>query len=40
MATVKAAVISPEVQQLRYWVRGDNGSFKKVTVLLGKQNAV
>ncbi len=30
MATVKAAVVSPEVKQLRYWVRGDKGSFKKV----------
>ena len=30
MATVKAAVVSPEVRQLRYWVRGDKGSFKKV----------
>ncbi|KAI9830755.1 MAG: hypothetical protein M1819_005420 [Sarea resinae] len=29
MATVKAAVVSPEVAQLRYWVRGDKGSFKK-----------
>ncbi|KAA6411967.1 MAG: NAD binding Rossmann fold protein [Lasallia pustulata] len=29
MATVKASVISPEVKQLRYWVRGDKGSFKK-----------
>ncbi|MCJ1362464.1 hypothetical protein MMC16_001567 [Acarospora aff. strigata] len=29
MATVKAAVVSPEINQLRYWVRGDKGSFKK-----------
>ncbi|KAI9818383.1 MAG: hypothetical protein M1827_000441 [Pycnora praestabilis] len=29
MATVKAAVVSPEVEQLRYWVRGTEGSFKK-----------
>jgi len=29
LATVKAAVISPETEQLRYWVRGDKGSFKK-----------
>lgn len=35
MATVKAAVVSPEVKQLRYWVRGDKGSFKKVCILLG-----
>ena len=34
MATVKAAVISPEVEQLRFWVRGDKGSFKKVLHLL------
>ena len=27
--TVKAGVVSPEVNQLRYWVRGDKGSFKK-----------
>lgn len=33
MATVKAAVVSPEVNQLRYWVRGDKGSFKKVCSL-------
>ncbi|KAL9074169.1 MAG: hypothetical protein Q9157_004468 [Trypethelium eluteriae] len=29
LATVKAAVISPETAQLRYWVRGTKGSFKK-----------
>ncbi|KIW16719.1 hypothetical protein PV08_03908 [Exophiala spinifera] len=29
LATVKAGVVSPEVQQLRFWVRGVNGSFKK-----------
>ncbi|KAI9661744.1 MAG: hypothetical protein M1821_008983 [Bathelium mastoideum] len=29
LATVKAAVISPETSQLRYWVRGTKGSFKK-----------
>ncbi|KAL8916724.1 MAG: hypothetical protein Q9172_006179 [Xanthocarpia lactea] len=29
MATVKVAVISPEVQQLRFWVRGEKGSYKK-----------
>ncbi|KAL9111103.1 MAG: hypothetical protein Q9227_004366 [Pyrenula ochraceoflavens] len=28
-AIIKAAVVSPEVRQLRYWVRGDKGSFKK-----------
>lgn len=28
-AIAKAAVVSPEVNQLRYWVRGDKGSFKK-----------
>lgn len=29
LATVKAGVISPEVEQLRYWVRGTKGSLKK-----------
>ncbi|KAJ9494757.1 hypothetical protein H2202_009833 [Exophiala xenobiotica] len=29
LATVKAGVVSPEVNQLRFWVRGVNGSFKK-----------
>lgn len=29
LATVKAGVVSPEVEQLRYWVRGTKGSFKK-----------
>jgi predicted dehydrogenase len=29
LATVKAGVVSPEVNQLRYWVRGDKGSFRK-----------
>ena len=31
LATVKAAVVSPEENQLRYWVRGDQGSYRKVT---------
>lgn len=30
LVTAKAGVVSPEVEQLRYWVRGTNGSFKKV----------
>ena len=30
LATVKAGVVSPEVKQLRYWVRGTKGSYKKV----------
>ena len=30
LATVKAAVVSPEEKQLRYWVRGTKGSYKKV----------
>ena len=30
LAIVKAAVVSPEVKQLRYWVRGTKGSYKKV----------
>ncbi|EXJ90671.1 hypothetical protein A1O1_03775 [Capronia coronata CBS 617.96] len=29
LATVKAGVVSPEVNQLRFWVRGVKGSFKK-----------
>lgn len=31
LATVKAAVVSPEEAQLRYWVRGEKGSYKKVS---------
>ncbi len=30
LVTAKASVISPEEQQLRFWVRGAKGSFKKV----------
>lgn len=30
MVTAKAAVVSPEVEQLRFWARGEEGSFKKV----------
>ncbi|KAI9762664.1 MAG: hypothetical protein M4579_000282 [Chaenotheca gracillima] len=29
LATVKASVISPEKNQLRYWIRGEKGSYKK-----------
>ncbi|KAL8890937.1 MAG: hypothetical protein Q9192_005808 [Flavoplaca navasiana] len=29
MATVKVAVVSPEEKQLRFWVRGESGSYKK-----------
>lgn len=29
LATVKAGVVSPETEQLRYWVRGTKGGFKK-----------
>ncbi|KAL1646049.1 hypothetical protein SLS58_003469 [Diplodia intermedia] len=29
LATARAAVLSAEEEQLRYWVRGDKGSFKK-----------
>jgi len=32
MVTVKAAIISPETEQLHYWVRGTEGSFKKFGV--------
>ena len=31
LATVKAAVVSAEFEQLRYWVRGEQGSYKKVS---------
>jgi predicted dehydrogenase len=30
LVTAKAGVVSPEEKQLRYWVRGEKGSFKKV----------
>lgn len=30
LATVKVGVVSPEVNQLRYWIRGEMGSYKKV----------
>ncbi|KAF2764693.1 NAD(P)-binding protein [Teratosphaeria nubilosa] len=29
LVTVKAGVVSPEVEQLRYWIKGTTGSFKK-----------
>jgi len=29
LCTAKAAVVSPETRQLRYWIRGERGSFKK-----------
>jgi predicted dehydrogenase len=29
LVTAKATVVSPEEEQLRFWVRGDKGSFKK-----------
>jgi predicted dehydrogenase len=29
LVTAKAAVVSPEENQLRFWVRGEKGSFKK-----------
>lgn len=29
LVTVKAGVVSPEINQLRFWVRGEKGSFKK-----------
>ena len=31
LATVKAGVVSPEKSQLRFWVRGVKGSYKKVS---------
>jgi predicted dehydrogenase len=32
MVTTKATVVSPEDKQLRFWVRGEKGSFKKVRI--------
>ncbi|TKA79636.1 hypothetical protein B0A55_03424, partial [Friedmanniomyces simplex] len=32
MVTVKAAIVSPETEQLHFWVRGTTGSFKKFGV--------
>ncbi|KAI9774542.1 MAG: hypothetical protein M1840_002790 [Geoglossum simile] len=29
LGTVKVGIVSPEVEQLRFWVRGERGSFKK-----------
>lgn len=34
LVTAKAGVVSPEEKQLRYWVRGEKGSFKKVRNLI------
>ena len=31
LATVKVGVVSPEEDQLRFWVRGEKGSYKKVS---------
>lgn len=31
VVTAKAGVVSPEEEQLRYWVKGTKGSFKKVS---------
>jgi predicted dehydrogenase len=30
LATAKAAVVSPQEKQLRFWVKGTEGTFKKV----------
>lgn len=32
LVTAKAGVVSPEEEQLRFWVRGEKGSFKKVGI--------
>lgn len=37
LVTVKAGVVSPETEQLRFWVRGTKGSFKKVRVSGGNR---
>ncbi|KAL9006102.1 MAG: hypothetical protein Q9180_009769, partial [Flavoplaca navasiana] len=34
IATVKVAVVSPEEKQLRFWVRGESGSYKKACSIL------
>ncbi|KAM5485300.1 hypothetical protein McanCB56680_002222 [Microsporum canis] len=34
LVTAKSAVISPEEKQLRFWIRGEKGSFKKVCTLI------
>lgn len=34
LATIKTGVVSPEVNQLRFWVRGVKGSYKKVCCFL------
>ena len=39
LATVKAGVVSAEVKQLRFWVRGENGSYKKASSSCGIPNA-
>lgn len=35
LVTAKAGVVSPEEEQLRFWVRGEKGSFKKVCCIFG-----
>lgn len=35
LVTVKSSVLSAEEEQLRFWVRGEKGSFKKVCGLCG-----
>lgn len=30
LVTAKAGVVSPEEEQLRFWVKGEKGSFRKV----------
>lgn len=31
LVTAKAGVVSPEEEQLRFWIRGEKGSYKKVS---------
>jgi len=38
LVTAKAGVVSPEEAQLRFWVRGEKGSFKKVCYIRGANN--
>ena len=34
MVTAKAGVVSAEDKQMRFWVRGEEGTFKKVCLLV------
>ena len=38
LVTAKAGVVSPEEEQLRFWVRGEKGGFKKVSNTISYMN--